>query len=660
MEILKDSFEQKLPLLAESINDCDFVAIDAEFTGLHRYPSQHRFQTIQKRYNVLVNAVSNFAIIQFGICTFHWSPTANRYFAKPFNFYVFPRGTKGRKEMNRCFGVQSGAFDFLTTCGFDFNKWVYNGISYLTLAEEKEFEREGLEKLNNAIPDIPVDRKEVEFMSSVKDKIDTWLKTKESNKREGLEIMAGNGYRRRLIYQEVRNNYPKLTAFGKRDCICVCRTNEKKEQQRYLERRMLLEKERKEAIGFRKVIDLMSESKKPIVGHNVFLDLCHMINQFIAPLPQDVKDFKEMVHILFPTVIDTKYLAAKAPDLAHLHSTSLENIYFETRLPPFEGPKVELHWDFPAYQVSKAHEAAYDAYITGYVFLRMSSYIHSKTVPIPTKDEEPMEMEDQGTKEFDPENTYKFNSNSNDDAPEIDISNISWEKKFDNNEAISMHWEDKVKEAAGEFSNEQSLLQESSNSEELSKLVKDEEHTSNLSHTKQEQDKALTEHLTSPKELITSGSPADGTKSESDISEDEQNITCIMKHFENNELLSPYVNKLSIIKAVAEYISLDEPEVLSDHSTVFHVYSKTNKIEEATLLPIVKRLGSHFLEWNGDYSVFVSYDQLQHDQTASKVELEYMLKPIRASVETMNEYIENEAANTTPSDFHDAFNKLNI
>jgi hypothetical protein len=171
-----------------------------------------------------------------------------------------------------------------------------------------------------------------------------------------------------------------------------------------------------------------------------------------------------------------------------------------------------------------------------------------------------MEMEDQGTKEFDPENTYKFNSNSNDDAPEIDISNISWEKKFDNNEAISMHWEDKVKEAAGEFGNEQSLLQESSNSEELSKLVKDEEHTSNLSHTKQEQDKALTEHSTSPKELITGGSPADGTKSESDISEDEQNITCIMKHFENNELLSPYVNKLSIIKAVAEYISLDEPE----------------------------------------------------------------------------------------------------
>lgn len=33
MEILKDTFEQKLPLVAEAIEKCDFLAIDAEFTG---------------------------------------------------------------------------------------------------------------------------------------------------------------------------------------------------------------------------------------------------------------------------------------------------------------------------------------------------------------------------------------------------------------------------------------------------------------------------------------------------------------------------------------------------------------------------------------------------------------------------------------------------
>lgn len=113
--------------------------IDPPLLGLHRHQGQHRFHTIQKRYEVFANAVSNFAIIQFGICTYRWSQTANRYFAKPFNFYVFPRGTKGRKEMNRCFGVQGAAFDFLTTCGFDFNKVSYLLINIIFKSKQCSF-----------------------------------------------------------------------------------------------------------------------------------------------------------------------------------------------------------------------------------------------------------------------------------------------------------------------------------------------------------------------------------------------------------------------------------------------------------------------------------------------------------------------------------------
>jgi hypothetical protein len=33
MEILKDSFEQSLPLLQKAIAECDFVAMDTEMTG---------------------------------------------------------------------------------------------------------------------------------------------------------------------------------------------------------------------------------------------------------------------------------------------------------------------------------------------------------------------------------------------------------------------------------------------------------------------------------------------------------------------------------------------------------------------------------------------------------------------------------------------------
>lgn len=33
MEILRDNFEEALPLVKESINSCDYYAIDLEFSG---------------------------------------------------------------------------------------------------------------------------------------------------------------------------------------------------------------------------------------------------------------------------------------------------------------------------------------------------------------------------------------------------------------------------------------------------------------------------------------------------------------------------------------------------------------------------------------------------------------------------------------------------
>lgn len=45
---------------------------------------------------------------------------------------------------------------------------MYHGVSYLTDAEEEEFEKETQEKLNNTMPDIPIDYNEVEFMDNVR------------------------------------------------------------------------------------------------------------------------------------------------------------------------------------------------------------------------------------------------------------------------------------------------------------------------------------------------------------------------------------------------------------------------------------------------------------------------------------------------------------
>jgi hypothetical protein len=52
-----------------------------------------------------------------------------------------------------------------------------------------------------------------------------------------------------------------------------------------------------EAVGFCKVISKISESRKIVVGHNMFLDILYTLQQFVAPLPEDYDEFK--VNVLF-------------------------------------------------------------------------------------------------------------------------------------------------------------------------------------------------------------------------------------------------------------------------------------------------------------------------------------------------------------------------
>jgi hypothetical protein len=60
------------------------------------------------------------------------------------------------------------------------------------------------------------------------------------------------------------------------------------------------------AIGLRRVIDAIAESKVPVVGHNCFLDLAHIHAKFIGPLPMNVCDFALSLESAFGTVFDTK------------------------------------------------------------------------------------------------------------------------------------------------------------------------------------------------------------------------------------------------------------------------------------------------------------------------------------------------------------------
>ena len=58
--------------------------------------------------------------------------------------------------------------------------------------------------------------------------------------------------------------------------------------------------------GFTKVIQMLIDAKKPLVGHNPQYDVAFMYEQFIGPLPDTFIEFCEEWRKSFPMTYDTK------------------------------------------------------------------------------------------------------------------------------------------------------------------------------------------------------------------------------------------------------------------------------------------------------------------------------------------------------------------
>ena len=114
MEITAQNFDEKLPYVEKSIEDSIFIAIDGEFTGLNLQDQQiSNLDTLEERYEKTKNATSNFLMVQFGLCTFHYDVKKNCYSNRAFNFYIWPKPFR-RNAPDRRFICQTSSIDFLS------------------------------------------------------------------------------------------------------------------------------------------------------------------------------------------------------------------------------------------------------------------------------------------------------------------------------------------------------------------------------------------------------------------------------------------------------------------------------------------------------------------------------------------------------------------
>lgn len=122
---------------------------------------------------------------------------------------------------------------------------------------------------------------------------------------------------------------------------------------------------------------MLIDAKKPLIGHNMFYDIIYLYGQFIAKLPDTYLEFVDKWNECFPLTYDNKVITANSK---YFFKTWLGELYekcksdaklkefsrfkFDEGFTNYEGKNLEDHY----------HEAAYDAYMTGFVFAHVLKF----------------------------------------------------------------------------------------------------------------------------------------------------------------------------------------------------------------------------------------------------------------------------------------------
>jgi CAF1 family ribonuclease len=228
-----------------------------------------------------------------------------------------------------------------------------------------------------------------------------------------------NSMVRRYVYDMLKDNYPWLAVRQ------VCDMHERgapllrlqamrspaharqaNEANRLKETNNAIDRRLRASVGFRYVIDALLESRVPLIAHNALHDLCKTYANFIDTLPRELPAFKAALHSVFPHIVDTKCVlehcartvpwienvmkAKKYDGQSALENLSdrldekfVENGIEKVRIRFFADPDGDAHgWlynEFRRFGNLNAsefrHQADYDAFVTGKVFIQLCSVL---------------------------------------------------------------------------------------------------------------------------------------------------------------------------------------------------------------------------------------------------------------------------------------------
>lgn len=384
MELTIENFEATLPQLEKQIAECEFYAIDCELSGITNYKNLNSFDTPKSRYEKIKKNDEKFLILQFGLCLFKRNEEETKSFTykcDAYNCYLFPRSQNSKFSKDMPFSCLNSSVEFLIEQDFDFNKVFKKGIPFIS----KDTEENLRYKLMQTIEDRKKPKNTLypnnnhgKDNKDLKEQIDKYMIEIEEFANDASksrkEIKFTEFLLRIFIEKNLKQKYFQRLRYENKflenkERLMTIIKMEDKDENSDLE---IFEKE----IGFSRLIWKLAQSGKLMIGHNMVTDVMQILRQFFSsPLPEKYDDFKSMTNSIFPRVLDTKHMASQTPLKDIVSNTALGEMEKVLSKDPF--PTIKLECEDYDIENKKLHEAGYDAYLTGFCYLRMLHYLES-------------------------------------------------------------------------------------------------------------------------------------------------------------------------------------------------------------------------------------------------------------------------------------------
>lgn len=382
VDVTSQNFFDELLNIDSELSEASFTCLDFEFSGLHSHKSTpiSLFDSPQERYSSLRNSVKNFTVLQCGLSIFRYDVASRIYNSKTYNIWIFPRASN---LISRQTQFESAACEFLSKYDFDFNKCFYGGVPYLNEKEINDLKSKHAEELN--ANDIVLNDVKRNFKHRKLEMLKKW--TAEGRPGEVLEIDCLSRGMALILLSEIHDQFNDLIAEKPRAeaSLLVIRKATLEEKLEYIElKHETYSREIEKVIGFTHVVRLLKKHKKPIIGHNILMDLLFMYEKFHKPLPESFEDFKHLFHEQFPVIFDTRHITSnikvelksdvKYKDL--IRGTTLLSLFEECNKNSIKGllyqPKIKDNLG-EAYGM-REHNAGYDSCLVGQVFIRLAHF----------------------------------------------------------------------------------------------------------------------------------------------------------------------------------------------------------------------------------------------------------------------------------------------